>query len=158
MANDKINAALASDMGDEGNFYFHSSPRLEPFCFQFCVLWLDKPTARLHASHASRLPPPLPPTTPSNDAEDDDNNGIICTVFLCFLCTIYFENVIIFSALGLLAFVLMRRDALAVSLGSCFFSSAFICNASAMSLLLPFQITIPSCESLFLRLLSLIHR
>lgn len=121
MANDKINAALASDMGDEGNFYFHSSPRLEPFCFQFCVLWLDQTTARLHASHASRLPPPLPPTTPSNDAEDDDNNGIICTVFLCFLCTIYFENVIIFSALGLLAFVLMRRDALAVSLGSCCF-------------------------------------
>lgn len=95
--------------------------------FLFSVLCLARQTesACMHLTHLAPHSP-LPP----NDAEDDDNNGIICTVFLCFLCTIYFENVIIFSALGLLAFVLMRRDALAVSLGLCV--CVFFLRSSAM--------------------------
>lgn len=96
MANDKINAVRESesDIEDEGDFYFHSSLRSEPFCFHFVF-----GSTNLRCLHTSHTP----------HADDDDNNGIICTVFLCF-CVFYFENVIIFSALGLLAFILMRRD------------------------------------------------
>lgn len=184
MANDKhkINAAPKSTHPDRGRkrawgvtkviFIFILRSISERFCFQFIRLAPRTESAGMHSPNTVCTPLDTD-TTIDNDGrrhsrsiyiEDggaDDNNGIICTVFRCF-CVFYFENVIIFSALGLLAFVLMRRDAFFFLLHCSqkyTLDNASLCRRRPLLLLSPFQITYLSVRKFISSaFVSLIHR
>lgn len=81
-------------MADGGDFYFHSSFRLDPLCFHFVFGSTNLKRSQNH-THTHRTHHP-------HRQRQQWNNLYRFSSF----CVFYFENVIIFSALGLLAYCL----------------------------------------------------